>query len=308
MDYMDFFGDLHANFCIEPVSKTTFPDDCPNTPNASLIDIAHIRSVGSDSDTVVRGSLSAAIDLLEAPRKNAAPLFVSYFTPDTPYEELAGALRNSLDGFSLPHRIEPLASRGSWVANTGLKSNVILRAWQESDCAICWVDADAEILRVPKFVFDNPFDMAIVRRAGWFDNSAFIYLNKSAGVERMLILWERLCHENPNVWDQALLTTAWYQTVREMDFSTFFLADGIFRLPRPKIRDLRDAMFYYPRKKKVRPFIFQKQASRKLKSYISEAPTRVNEVGSDDFKSEFRITLQTFDFSHPLESVTDVFE
>ncbi len=93
-------------------------------------------------------SLETEIDLLETSRQNP-PLFVSFYTEKTPYEALAEELRNSLDRFNLPHRIEPVPSRGSWVANTGLKAEAILRCWQESESPICWIDADAEILRVP---------------------------------------------------------------------------------------------------------------------------------------------------------------
>lgn len=119
--------------------------------------------------------------------------------------------------------------------------------------------------------------------------------------------WQKLCAENTNVWDQALLTLAWFQTVQKHDFSTQFLPNGIIRFPRPKIRDWRDLVFFYPWKRKIRPFIYQKQASRKLKAYISESPEIIREIGSDDIQPNFRDALKRFDFSVPINSIADVF-
>ena len=60
-------------------------------------------------------------------------------------------------------------------------------------------------------------------------------------------------------------------------------------------------------KRKIRPFIYQKQASRKLKAYISESPEIIREIGSDDIQPNFREALKRFDFSVPINSIADVF-
>lgn len=64
-----------------------------------------------------------------------------------------------------------------------------------------------------------------------------------------------------------------------------WLNDGIFRFPRPWLRNLRDRLLYYPSKRKVRLFIDQKQASRRLKAFIDGAGKREGELGSDDYVS-----------------------
>lgn len=235
------------------------------------------------------------------------PLFVSYFTENTPYEALADQLRRSLDAFDLPHRIEPIPSRGSWVSNTGLKSNFIAKAWSESDRPICWIDADAEVLRPPKFVFDNPFDIAMVRRHGWYDISSLVYLGKSEVTGDLLTEWVRLCDTQTHVWDQVLLTLAWYRTARTSPLASLFLNDGIFRFPRPWIRDARDRLFYYPTQKKIRPFVDQKQASRQLKEFVNKSKRPQNERGSDDINASFRQALVNFDFDHNTE-IDAIFE
>ncbi|MCO6178866.1 hypothetical protein [Ciceribacter sp. RN22] len=257
--------------------------------------VAHVRRP-HDGDRYAEAGLKDLIALAER-RREKPPLFVSYFTADTPYEALAERLRLSLDRFGLPHRIEAIPSRGSWVANTGLKAAFIERVWQESDGPICWVDADAEILRTPYFVFDNPFDFSAVQRHGWYVMSGLIYLNKTEGAGAIVHRWNELCRANPHVWDQVLLTLAWFQTARERDLSTLWMNDGIFRFPRPWLRDLRDRVLYYPRQKKMRPFIDQKQASRSLKAFVDGSKKRENERGSDDLSEGFMTALKVYDFS-----------
>lgn len=257
--------------------------------------IAHSRIQG-EADQIACCVLPEEIELLDT-KRGEAPLFVSYYTKDTPYEALANQLRLSLDRLDLPHRIEPIKSLGSWVANTGLKSKFIKKVWNETDGPICWVDADAEVLRAPSFVFGNPFDVAMVRRHGWYDISSFVYLNRSEATGRLVSEWAQLCQKNPHVWDQVLLTLAWYRTAQAGELSSLFLNDGIFRFPRPWIRDARDRIFYYPAKKKIRPFIDQKQASRQLKAFVGSSKKRVDERGSDDIAERFRNALSNFDFS-----------
>ncbi|MUO80025.1 hypothetical protein GOZ78_22870 [Agrobacterium vitis] len=264
--------------------------------------LAHIRRPQPEDLSVVDLSavadLRSMIDLFETPRNSArSPLFVSYYTANTPYEALADRLKASLDRLGLAHRIEPISSLGSWVANTGLKSAFIERVWLESDRPICWVDADAELLRMPWFVHDNPFDIAVVRRHGWYDISSFVYLNKTEATGRLVRHWAELCRQNPHVWDQVLLTLAWYDVTRDHQMKSLFLPDGVFRFPRPVLRDLRDRLFYYPRKKKMRPFVDQKQASRTLKSFVDKAAKRENELGSNDLSAQFMAALSAHDFT-----------
>ncbi|MCM2291259.1 hypothetical protein NAC44_02810 [Allorhizobium sp. BGMRC 0089] len=259
--------------------------------------LAHQRQPGG-VDLVARASLRQMIDHGERPRDLAkAPLFISYYTPDTPYEGLAAALRASLDRLGLEHRIEPVTSLGSWVANTGLKSAFIERVWQDSDRPVCWLDADAELRRHPWFLYDNPADFAIVRRHGWYDISSLVYLGRSAVTGRIISRWADLCRLYPETWDQPLLTAAWFEVARDEALTSHFLPATIFRIPRPFLRDLRDQLFYYPRKAKMRPFVDQKQASRAHKSFMDRSAPRKNERGSDDVSAPFRQALSRFDFS-----------
>ena len=239
------------------------PRGSAETGRTRRFDVAHLRRP-AQGDLVASCDFQTLMRIVERQRDaHSAPLFVSYYTPATPYEVLADQLRRSLDRLGLAHRIEPITSLGSWVANTGLKASFIERAWQESDRPICWVDADAELLRAPQFLYGNPFDFALVRR---------------------------------HVWDQVLLTLAWYQTAQAYPLGTMYLPDGIFRFPRPFLRDLRDRIFFYPTGRKIRPFFDQKQASRAHKRFIDASAKRDNERGSDDLSADFRRALADYDF------------
>ena len=258
--------------------------------------VAHIRSP-EGYDEIAAVPLPREIDLLEKPRPDIAPLFVSYFTENTPYEMLADELRGSLDLLGMPHRIEPLPSRGDWVANTCLKAEFIENIWHNSHRPICWIDADAEVLRIPNIVYSNPFDMAVVRRSGWYDMSGFVYFGKTEGGGDLVSLWAKLCRDYPNIVDQVLLTLAWYQVVSKVSFASLWLNEGFFRFPRPRIRDIRDRIFYYPYKRKVRPFINQKQASRKLRSFMGRSKENIGKLESDDLGNGFKSALCNYDFT-----------
>lgn len=264
---------------------------CEVAPGRAL---AHLRHP-EGTDLIARSQLGQEIDLYERPGARP-PLFVSYYTADTPYAALAARLARSLDRLGLAHRIEAIPSRGSWVANTGLKAGFIARAWTESDRPICWIDADAELLRLPHVVFDNPFDIALVRRHGWYDISSFVYLGKTEAAGALVQRWAEFCAAHPQVWDQVLLTLAWQHVAQRQDMASLWLHDGIFRFPRPWLRDLRDRLLYYPSRRKIRPFVDQKQASRQLKSVIDGAARRPGERGSDDLSPAFRAMLAAHRF------------
>lgn len=289
---------------LEWASAGSGPDKIDGKP---AFEVAHRRHPG-DRDLIANGNLGQVIEFTERARPSAAaPLFVSYYTAGTPYEALAMQLKRSLDRFGLEHRIEPIQSLGSWVANTGLKASFIERAWAESERPICWVDADAELLRAPHFLYDNPFDFAVVRRHGWYFISSVVYLGKSPAVGRLVARWAQLCRQHPNIWDQVLLTLAWHEIVREEAFASLFLPDGIFRFPRPYVRDLRDQIFYYPLGLKMRPFFDQKQASRAHKRFMDAGGRRENELGSDDLSQMAMKALATYDFDTAL-SVDNFFK
>lgn len=254
--------------------------------------IGHLRNLNG-TDTILVANRRAEYSFLNALR-TVPPLFISYYTTDPIYESHAKNLRRSLDRFALPHRIEPRQSLGSWVANTGLKSKFIYEKWIEHDGPICWLDADSEVERVPSALLDNPFDLSIVRRAGWYDMSGLVFFNKTPAAELVLKNWVALCERNPNIWDQALLSLAWHQANRSTEVSSFWLNDAIFQFPKSVIRSARDHLIFYPLGVKLRPYIRQKQASRFVKA--RQHSNKGTEIGSENITEGFRSALLSFNF------------
>jgi len=82
-------------------------------------------------------------------------IVISYYTVGTGYEAEIENLKRSLNLFQLPHHIEGIKSRGSWIANVHYNNELILKAFDMfPDKAIVSIDADAVIERYPA-LFDT---------------------------------------------------------------------------------------------------------------------------------------------------------
>jgi hypothetical protein len=86
---------------------------------------------------------------------------VSYYTIDTPYQDLVAGFSKSLDQFNLNYTIYPKPSCGSWEKNTQVKAEVIKNAMIEfPNDTIVWLDIDAIVQKNPVF-FDTLADFDI---------------------------------------------------------------------------------------------------------------------------------------------------
>jgi len=272
-------------------------------------DFAHLS--GEDGGNIAF-SWAKARRIFLRERQNP-PKFISYYTVDTPYEEMAGELSDSLDELDLPHEFEGLATRGSWVANTCLKSECVSRFWHGADGPICWLDADSTVAGHPWFLSDNPFDFAIVKRYGWRFMSGVIYLNKTAAAEDLLAEWAALCKRYPYVWDQALLSFAWYTVSRRRKVRTLWLPVDIFDIPpqgdasslKARFRQFRKERLYRLHRRPLPKVFLQKQASRSQKDSANENDKQY-EISSDMIAQDFRDALIAGDLSRDF-SIGDVF-
>ena len=245
--------------------------------------------------------------------RQTPPKFISYYTMDTPYEEMAGELSDSLDKLDLPYEFEGLATRGSWVANTCLKSECVSRFWHAADGPICWLDADSTVASAPWFLSDNPFDFAIVKRYGWRFMSGVIYLNKTEAAKDLLSEWTALCKRYPYVWDQALLSFAWYTVSRRRKVNSLWLPVDIFDIPpqgnasslKARVRWFWREGRYKFHRRPLPKFFLQKQASRSQKSSANE-DNKQYEISSDRIAQDFRDALLAGDLSRDF-SIGEVF-
>ncbi len=88
------------------------------------------------------------------------PVFVSFFTENWIYPQLADQLANTLSDMELPSDIRPASGEADWLANTRIKPRFI-RAMLDIYPRIIWIDADSEIRQMPRMLLDFSEDLLL---------------------------------------------------------------------------------------------------------------------------------------------------
>lgn len=192
------------------------------------------------------------------------PLVASCFTVDTPYQDEARGLAASCDRLGVTHDIRPIVSRGTWEANCALKATFLRDLWHERREPLLWVDADARLHRAPDLLRGVAADFAVHKVDGWQFASGTLFFNQTPLAGVLLDTWERLCRQQPHIFDQVLLDVAWEEVMRQFPLTTAWLPPGYTLIyDRPEALAGRDA-----------PVIVHHQASRALKRVVSVEPPR----------------------------------
>ena len=89
-----------------------------------------------------------------------APLFISFFTPQGNYPNLADKLKSSLVKFDLDHEIAERAEFSSWGEGVSFKPKYILDRLLTHRRPIVWLDVDTEVRKCPDLLFGE-HDFAI---------------------------------------------------------------------------------------------------------------------------------------------------
>jgi hypothetical protein len=133
---------------------------------------------------------------------------VSYFTRNTPYEQESEKLRTSLEKFNIPHKIYAEDNLGNWTKNTQLKSKVILRALNEFEDDILWIDSDAIVYGKLDFFQNLNCDLSVyhlISRYNPFELlSGTLFYKNNDKVKRIVQEWINLNNSNTE-WDQRNL-------------------------------------------------------------------------------------------------------
>ncbi|MBB2970582.1 hypothetical protein [Mesorhizobium sp. RMAD-H1] len=203
--------------------------------------------------------------------KTAMPVIVSYYTANTPYETLARKLQKSAERLGLDTVIEPRPRRSSWVENCAVKANFIRDVWQRSERPICWIDADAELLRLPHELAAIQGDFGVVKRGGWNFYGGQIFFGKSAAAGQLIDRWAAYCSDYPLVWDQVSLGYAWWDLSLAGRVHATWLDENIFS------KASRQSVKTWLRRRLTRAAFFHAQESRR-----SRTPGESREFGSDD--------------------------
>jgi hypothetical protein len=161
--------------------------------------------------------------------------FVSYYTDNGIYQELAKDLEKSLQKHSLKYTIALEENKGSWVKNCAIKSHFIkkmLETRNPNDCVV-WIDSDAQIIKYPDLFLLGDQEFMIRGEPGgrskvpagrerihlpnnwpqsisscWF-NSGTIFMRVCENNIKLCNRWIELQEQNPTHWDQWTLQQAW---------------------------------------------------------------------------------------------------
>ncbi len=144
-----------------------------------------------------------------------APVIVSFYTLNTPYEQEVQGLIESCHRWGLEYCIEGLPSQGSWAKNCGVKPLYIEQKLQSLKRPLLWIDADAVIVQKPDFDFLKDYDLSVrmMPFLPWKNPSKLIsntvFFNYSVPALSIVRRWARLCAtrlvRDPHHWDQAAL-------------------------------------------------------------------------------------------------------
>ncbi|MBV8043294.1 hypothetical protein [Pluralibacter sp.] len=98
-------------------------------------------------------------------------VFVSFFTDNWQYPQLALRLRKQLETMGLKHDIRQMASGADWLENTRIKARYI-RMMLNLYPSIVWMDADSDIHQLPCILMDYSDDLFLrphstVRGRAW---------------------------------------------------------------------------------------------------------------------------------------------
>lgn len=136
-------------------------------------------------------------------------LVVCFYTADNEYAEIVKNLQASLEKFSIPHKLVPIASEGAWELNCAVKAKFIQQEWELSNVPIVWIDADATVEEDPVLFSQLDCDIAFHKWEGWEASSGTIYLAKSDLTKQLIDQWVLRCEADPVTWDQVSLHSAW---------------------------------------------------------------------------------------------------
>ena len=88
-------------------------------------------------------------------------IFISFYTPDGRYPELAHKLKKSLDKFNLKsHIVKINRSFLTWEEGTNYKSSFIFQSLLKFRTNVVWLDIDTEVWQYPSLLFEE-HDFAI---------------------------------------------------------------------------------------------------------------------------------------------------
>jgi hypothetical protein len=169
------------------------------------------------------------------------PVYISYVTEGTFYEEIVKGLVSSLEKFDLPYKIYKRPSLNDWDKNARQKSRVIAEALEEFSQPVVWLDADAIVQQYP-ILFDSlDCDMGCHVRSnkGFSIFSSTLYFGNTSMSKEIVNDWADRCERGEKELDVKIplpykrISTTWSfadQGPLANTYWTFVLAGKTVRL------------------------------------------------------------------------------
>lgn len=148
-------------------------------------------------------------------------IIISYVTLNTSYVDVLNEkLLPSLIKWNLAHEIVYIESKGSWAANTAMKSQIIKDMLLKYRQPICFIDADATIEHYPTLLFNIPQEYDIsFHYLNWYGHwrndwnnlsrmellSGTMIWNYNEKTLALLDTWIEQVNKNINIWEQKVL-------------------------------------------------------------------------------------------------------
>lgn len=149
------------------------------------------------------------------------PIITSFYTPNGNFPALAARLGESCKALELPHLIHPLGDAGDWLKSNNLKPKVILSAVLKFRQPVLYVDADCEIIRIPRIPEGTDFailnwkaDKELSERFGYdpdhlISSGGVIYFAYTAPSIELLVRWCDAMETDPQGVDDQILNVVY---------------------------------------------------------------------------------------------------
>ena len=187
-------------------------------------------------------------------RNRKRVLYTSFYTPD--YAEVVKPLIESLERLKLPHEVLPIEDQGGFHANVRHKPRFILQQMEEHTDKkyICWIDADAVVMRFPAAFYRLYADLAAHWRDGVDLLSGTMLWRNTPRVREFIGDWAETCENGLN----SHLTCPEQQILQDMVPKTNL---QVFNLPTEYCK-IFDRVELNDLARTIDPIIIQNQASR----------------------------------------------
>jgi len=136
------------------------------------------------------------------------PIYVGFYTKNTPYEEEAKKMSDSLGRFNLSCHLYPIDSKRSWLKNAMYKPQIILQAWKDFNQPIVYLDADSRVENYPSLFEDclikEDFAVHVRSRNGISFFTCTLFFNRTKNALSLIENWAARCEKGESAIQREL--------------------------------------------------------------------------------------------------------